>query len=272
CVELLKRYYQGQLSGLDEEGQAQPQGQATTNGAAAKPAGVSYGLTQQLYNFWRKCGFQPLYLRQSASDTTGENTLIMMTALEHPDVAGGTAWLDPFVRDFKQRFMVLLGGAFRTLPAALALSIIDPKLSWSEADSQTAVQSGTSVTRLDGGPLTPYDLKRLHAYSNNLVDYHLVLDLLPPLTAAYFAGRLPASLSYAQAAILVVLGLQQRTLEDCDTELSLPPNQVLALFSKAVRKLYGHLRAVKEADLERSLPKAPPAAPPPPQVSAAVGR
>ncbi len=34
--------------------------------------GVSYGLTQQLYNFWKKCGFEPLYLRQSASDTTGE--------------------------------------------------------------------------------------------------------------------------------------------------------------------------------------------------------
>jgi hypothetical protein len=25
---------------------------------------VSYGLTQQLYNYWRKAGYQPLYLRQ----------------------------------------------------------------------------------------------------------------------------------------------------------------------------------------------------------------
>jgi tRNA(Met) C34 N-acetyltransferase TmcA len=30
----------------------------------ASPAGVSYGLTQQLFNFWRKNGFEPLYLRQ----------------------------------------------------------------------------------------------------------------------------------------------------------------------------------------------------------------
>lgn len=27
-------------------------------------AGVSYGLTQQLFTFWRKAGYQPLYLRQ----------------------------------------------------------------------------------------------------------------------------------------------------------------------------------------------------------------
>jgi len=33
------------------------------------------------------------------------------------------------------------------------------------------------------------------------------------------------------------------------------PEQVLALFSKSMRKLYGHLRAVKEAAVERTLPK-----------------
>lgn len=64
--------------------------------------GVSYGLTQQLFNFWRKAGFQPLYVRQSASDTTGEHTIVMVAPLEHPDVAGGAiTWLDPFVADFK---------------------------------------------------------------------------------------------------------------------------------------------------------------------------
>lgn len=38
----------------------------------------------------------------------------------------------------------------------------------------------------------------------------------------------------------------------------LPPlcfHQVLALFNKAMRKLYGHLRAAKEAAVERTLPK-----------------
>jgi tRNA(Met) C34 N-acetyltransferase TmcA len=33
--------------------------------------GVSFGLTQQLFNFWQRAGYEPLYVRQSASDTTG---------------------------------------------------------------------------------------------------------------------------------------------------------------------------------------------------------
>lgn len=34
--------------------------------------------------------------------------------------------------------------------------------------------------------LTKYDIKRLEMYSNNLVDYHLVMDLVPALARLYF--------------------------------------------------------------------------------------
>ena len=34
--------------------------------------GTSFGLTQNLLNFWRKSGFSPVYLRQNASDITGQ--------------------------------------------------------------------------------------------------------------------------------------------------------------------------------------------------------
>ena len=70
------------------------------------------------------------------------------------------------------------------------------------------------------------------AYANQMVDHHLILDLLPPLARAYFARRLPASLSFGQAAILAALGLQQRDLDDVGAALGLPANQVLALFNK----------------------------------------
>ncbi|GLC38597.1 hypothetical protein PLESTB_000450900 [Pleodorina starrii] len=215
--------------------------------------GVSYGLTQQLYSFWRKAGYEPLYLRQSASDTTGEHTCVMVRPLEHPDVEG-TGWLGPFVADFKSRFMSLLGSAFREMPAALALSILDPQLTWSEAEGQRVAQEGVAVMRGDGTPLDLHDLKRLQAYCSSLVDYHLVLDLLPPLARAYLRGRLPVSLSYGQAAILLVLGLQLRELGALEEGLGLPSNQLLALFNKAMRKVYGCLRAAKEAAVARTLP------------------
>lgn len=122
--------------------------------------GVSFGLTQQLFNFWQRAGYAPAYIRQSASDVTGEHTCVMLQALQHPEVAG-TAWLEPFVTDFKARFMSLLGGAFRGMAPALALSILNPKLQFSEADGAAGVQQGLVVTRGDGRQMSPYDLKRL---------------------------------------------------------------------------------------------------------------
>jgi N-acetyltransferase 10 len=248
--------------------------------------GVSYGLTQQLYNFWSRAGYLPLYLRQTASEVTGEHTVVMVRPLEHQGVVaaanggggvgGGNAssstnWLAPFVDDFRSRFASLLSGPFRTMPPALALSVLDPRLTFSDAEAAAAVEreaaadgagggasssssSSAHVARGDGAPLSPHDLRRLQAYASNLADYHLVADLLPNLAGAYLRGRVPATLSYGQAAILASMGLQRRELGEVAASLGLPSNQVLALFNKALRKLHGHLRAAKEARVARALP------------------
>lgn len=48
----------------------------------------------------------------------GEHTVIMLRPLRSPDVAD-TAWLAPFVTDFRGRFMQLLSGALRRTQAHL---------------------------------------------------------------------------------------------------------------------------------------------------------
>lgn len=65
--------------------------------------GVSFGLTQSLFSFWHKLGCVPVYVRQTASEVTGEHTCIMLRALESDDVAatirgeeGPARWLHPF--------------------------------------------------------------------------------------------------------------------------------------------------------------------------------
>jgi len=44
---------------------------------------------------------------------------------------------------------------------ALALSILDPKLSFSEEEVQAALRSDSKVLKADGNTLSTYDLKRL---------------------------------------------------------------------------------------------------------------
>lgn len=84
----------------------------------------------------------------------------MLNTLESDSVEG-TAWLSPFLKDFKLRFLTLLAGPFRSFAPALCLSILDPKLVFKDAEALEAVQRGLRVLNADGGLLSPYDMKRL---------------------------------------------------------------------------------------------------------------
>jgi len=51
-------------------------------------------------------------------------------------------------------------------------------------------------------------------------------------------GNLPSvHLSAVQSAILAAVGLQRKTVEDLERELSLPASQIMALFNKVMRKV-----------------------------------
>ena len=109
--------------------------------------GVSFGATKQLYKFWRRSDFVPVYMRQtpvghmetvppaealrsadalvwararlmhanacflSQNDLTGEHTCIML----HPLAAAqsGSDWLEAYWADFRRRFSNLLSYSFR---------------------------------------------------------------------------------------------------------------------------------------------------------------
>ena len=43
--------------------------------------------------------------------------------------------------------------------------------------------------------LTPHDLNRLEKYAHNMVDYHMVMDLMPTLARLYFTRRLNVALN-----------------------------------------------------------------------------
>ena len=94
------------------------------------------------------------------------------------------------------------------------------------------------------------DVKRLESYAKNLVDYHVIVDLLPLVARLYFLRELPIHLSLGQAAILLGLGLQHRTMDDMENDLNLPANQLLALFNKAMRKVTKLFQSVEEHSVE----------------------
>jgi N-acetyltransferase 10 len=105
--------------------------------------------------------------------------------------------------------------------------------------------------------LSPFDLKRLESYANNMLDYHVILDLLPLVADLYFSDRLDISLSGVQRAILLAIGLQRKGIDDLEKELSLPSGQVMAMFIKVIKKVSTTFREIEETALGKEIPQAP---------------
>lgn len=102
-----------------------------------------------------------------------------------------------------------------------------------------------------------FDLRRLESYSNNMVDFHLVLDMVPTLSKLFFLKQtLPrgtVNLSYVQAAILIGLGLQCKKVEDIETDLGLNSAQILPQFNKVIRKFTKVIKSVYTREIEKSM-------------------
>lgn len=71
-----------------------------------------------------------------------------------------------------------------------------------------------------------FDLKRLESYSKNLVDFHLVMDLVPAIARLYFYVLPPGALNLSpvQAALLVGVGLQHKSIDQLQFDLNLNAN------------------------------------------------
>ena len=216
--------------------------------------GVSYGLTSQLHKFWQRASFVPVYLRQTPNDLTGEHTCIMLRSLETTSSDG--SWVAAFAKDFQKRFLSLLSYQFRTFPSITSFLIVESASAGSKLDADLAAKP-ISKTELDA-LFTPFDLKRLDSYANNMLDYHVILDMLPPIASLYFTGRLKGSvkLSRAQTTLLLAIGLQRKEFSDVEKDLNVNSSQLMAMFVKIVRKVATAFHSIVEGAVEETMPEA----------------
>lgn len=211
--------------------------------------GVSYGLTPALNKFWKRAGYAPVYLRQTPNELTGEHTCVMLKVLEGRE----KNWLAEFAIDFHRRFLNLLAYEFRNFSAVQSLSIREGERAATKDREPPAPITKEELDKL----FTPFDLKRLESYANSLLDYHVIVDLLPTIAYYYFTDRFPesVSLSSIQSAILLGIGLQKKDIDSLSAELNLPVNQTLAMFSKTIRKFSLFFKDLVAESIGSALPK-----------------
>jgi len=135
------------------------------------------------------------------NELTGEHTCIMfqkLDSVEPLEVACNPDWLHAYSDDFRRRFISLLSYEFRTLPCELAFLILSVTVPSIASLTQTPVAVGAadptktsdlSRTHLDS-LLSIHDMKRLEWYAQNMLDYHVIIDLIPHLARLFFLHKL----------------------------------------------------------------------------------
>ncbi|XP_043561447.1 RNA cytidine acetyltransferase [Chiloscyllium plagiosum] len=277
AVQLLQMYYEGKFPCLEEQESHKPT-EITTVGSEAvglldevlaprkdlpplllklseRPPekldylGVSYGLTSQLLKFWKKAGYVPVYLRQTSNELTGEHSCIMLKRLNAEEDVESTEenWLSAFWSDFRRRFLSLLSFQFSSFPPSVAQNILQNK------NIKHDLKPPLCKSELEA-KFTPYDLKRLDMYSRNMADYHLIMDLIPSISQLYFLNQLGGiSLTAAQSALLLGIGLQHKSIDQLEKEIALPVSQLLAFFNKIIRKVVQLFNKILEKSVEEQM-------------------
>lgn len=258
-MEILESYYQGQLFTSDpdnlnenfmqiNDNENDPESK-NDNEALLTPIfqrrperldylGVCYGLTQELFRFWRRIGFIPVYIRQSANNLTGEFSCIMVKTLlcerQTSLAVISNDWLIDFWTDFKKRFISLLGLAFREIPSQLALNILHNE------NLNTSLQ--ITILRSNELKIIFDDIKiaRMQQISNDLpstkVNLHDLLDFLPDFAYLYFCQRLSSDLTLCEGdkLLLIALGLQGKSMDRIIKELNIPPKKASTRLGKLI--------------------------------------
>lgn len=291
AIELLSRYFEGQFTSISEEEddvQNKPESSHLRITEAAekvslleenikprsdlppllvhlrerKPEklhylGVSFGLTLDLFRFWRKHKFAPFYICEVPNAVTGEHTCMVLKLLANDEIEvkkSDDEWgfFGDYYRAFKAAFARLLcSPRFNTMEYKLAMSILDPKLSFPDADtSSTTISHGI----YDDIIKSQVSMKRLESYVNHLADHHLISDLKLPLAYLYFQEKFPVTLSYAQASVLLCMGLQNQDASYTEGVMKLERQQVLSLFMKVMKKFQKYLNSVSLKQFSATLP------------------
>lgn len=274
ALQLLQMYYEGKFPTMDEDLQSNHKEITPVNSEAVSLLeevitprkelpplllklserraerldylGVSYGLTAQLLKFWKRAGYTPVYLRQTPNDLTGEHSCVMLKELNTDETPEQSQWLTAFWKDFRRRFLSLLSYQFSNFTPSLALNILNNK----KTKEKTYILSSSELELY----FTPYDLKRLDLYSRSMVDYHLIMDLVPSVARIYFLKQLgDLSLTAAQNALLLGIGLQHKSVEQLEKEIDLPSSQLMGLFNRSIRKFVQVFTSIQEKAIEAQM-------------------
>lgn len=97
-------------------------------------------------------------------------------------------------------------------------------------------------------------MQRLESYLFNQVEYRLILDLIGDISRLYFEGKIiDSDVKASQKAILLGIGLQNKSIDKVSEEFGWPPEQILSNFRDCIKKLSKKMENVLETTIEKTM-------------------
>lgn len=186
--------------------------------------GASFGLTEQLYNFWSVNRFVPVGIKQTVTQSTGEHSAIFMKGLENEECNR----VEGYNVTFCYRFIGQLANSFRCFTPSLCLSLLD---------NRKLIQKNAPTTYF-----TQNDIIRIRMASTGKIDMSMVIDLVSYISKMYFYGKFSQELSILKESVLLMIGCQHRGVRETADALTLKPFQVLNILARILETFVDELQ------------------------------
>lgn len=179
--------------------------------------GVSFGLTENLLNFWKKLEFSPICLKQTPSKTTGEFSIVTIKNFKE--------FMNPeFIRMkqcFSSRFLSTISYSFFNLQPSLILSLIY---------SHDHLRSRKIVFELD-------EIERLKRFSDGILDIKNIIDILPDFAKISFLNKLLKNVSVLEQCVLIMISLQKKSVSFIADHFQIESFRIVNMVVKTVKRV-----------------------------------
>ncbi|TBU18756.1 putative P-loop ATPase/acetyltransferase fusion protein [Ordospora colligata] len=182
--------------------------------------GASFGITEGLHRFWSRNGFLPICIKQAITHETGEHSSIFIRSL---DVFENSC-IRSYNRMFVHRFIRLLSSSFRHFTPTLSLSLIE--MNAKEHEVKVPMQL-----------FYESDVPRMKQVAAGKVDVSIAIDLIPEVSRLYFSGHFKQELSVLRKSVLLMVGCQNRSINETALYLTLKPFQISNILAKVLEIL-----------------------------------
>lgn len=171
--------------------------------------GASMGANKEILNFWKKNNFEPIYLKSKPNKITGENSCIVLNNNNNNKIT----------KLFKEKLINKLSFSFKELDTNLIYKLLK--------------DNKEEITKTNLLLFTDYDMQRFKDFNEMFNFPSSIIDLLPNLAKLYFLNLLNISLSFIEEMVLINLGLQHKSIFQCQKELKI--NELI--FCQIIRRI-----------------------------------